>query len=123
MPADQAEGGERIIRARRGLVAFNGAELWRYRELFLFLAWRDILVRYKQTYLGVAWVVLQPVLTTLVFTVLFGKLAAFPSKGAPYEIIVFAALLPGSSLRIPSVKAATRSSPPRGSSHGFIFHA
>jgi lipopolysaccharide transport system permease protein len=62
--------------------------------LFLFLSWRDILVRYKQTYLGVAWAVLQPLLMMIVFTVLFGKLAKFPTHGAPYPLITLAALLP-----------------------------
>jgi len=62
--------------------------------LFGFLAWRDILLRYKQTYLGVTWVILQPVLTMLVFTVLFGTVAKFPSRGAPYAVMTFAALLP-----------------------------
>src|ERR1700744_1964640 len=83
-----------IIRPRRGLISINFAELWRYRELFGFLAWRDILLRYKQTYLGVTWVILQPVLTMVVFTVLFGKLAKFPSHGARYEILTFAGLMP-----------------------------
>jgi lipopolysaccharide transport system permease protein len=69
-------------------------DLWRYRELFYFLAWRDILVRYKQTVLGVAWALLQPFLTMVVFTVVFGRVAKLPSHGAPYPILVFAALLP-----------------------------
>ena len=69
-------------------------DLWRYRELFYFLAWRDILVRYKQTIIGVTWAIIRPVLTMLVFTVVFGKLAKLPSGGAPYPIMVFAALLP-----------------------------
>jgi lipopolysaccharide transport system permease protein len=70
-------------------------DLWRYRELFFFLAWRDILVRYKQTVIGVAWAVLRPFLTMIVFTVIFGKLANLPSEGqAPYALMVFAALLP-----------------------------
>ena len=69
-------------------------DLWRYRELFYFLAWRDILVRYKQTIIGIAWAILRPVLTMLVFTVVFGKIAKLPSGGAPYPIMVFAALLP-----------------------------
>ena len=85
---------ERVIRPQRGFIAIDFAEIWRYRELFGFLAWRDILVRYKQTYLGVAWVVLQPVVTMVVFTILFGRFAKFPTNGAPYEIITFAALLP-----------------------------
>ncbi len=69
-------------------------DLWRYRELFGFLAWRDILVRYKQTAVGVTWALLQPLLTMIVFTVIFGKLAGFPSGGVPYPILVFAAMLP-----------------------------
>jgi len=70
------------------------ADLWRYRELFYFLAWRDLLVRYKQTAIGVAWAVLRPVLTMVVFTLVFGKLAKLPSDNVPYPILVFAALLP-----------------------------
>jgi lipopolysaccharide transport system permease protein len=69
-------------------------DLWRYRELFYFLAWRDILVRYKQTILGITWGVLRPLLTTIVFTIIFGKLANFPSGGVPYPLFVFAAMLP-----------------------------
>jgi len=70
-------------------------DLWRYRELFFFLAWRDILVRYKQTVIGIVWAVLRPLLTMLVFTVVFSKLANLPSDaGAPYAIMVFAAMLP-----------------------------
>ncbi len=69
-------------------------DLWRYRELFYFLAWRDILVRYKQTAIGIAWSLLRPFLTMVVFTVVFSKLAKLPSEGAPYPIMVFAAMLP-----------------------------
>ncbi|MEQ8222631.1 MAG: ABC transporter permease [Candidatus Eremiobacterota bacterium] len=69
-------------------------DLWRYRELFYFLAWRDILVRYKQTAIGVAWSLIRPLLTMIVFTVIFGKLAKLPSEGVPYAILVFAAMLP-----------------------------
>ena len=70
-------------------------DLWRYRELFYFLAWRDILVRYKQTVIGVAWSVLRPLSTMIVFTIVFGKLAKLPSDGhAPYPILVYAAMLP-----------------------------
>lgn len=70
-------------------------DLWRYRELFLFMVWRDILVRYKQTVIGFAWALLRPFLTMLVFTVVFSKLAKLPTEGdAPYPILVFAALLP-----------------------------
>lgn len=70
-------------------------DLWRFRELFYILAWRDILVRYKQTVLGVAWAILRPLLTMIVFTVIFGRLANLPSEGAaPYAIMVYAAMLP-----------------------------
>jgi lipopolysaccharide transport system permease protein len=69
-------------------------DLWRYRELFYFLAWRDILVRYKQTTIGIAWALIRPFLTMVVFTFVFGKLAKLPSEGAPYPILVFAAMLP-----------------------------
>ncbi|MGH2414625.1 MAG: ABC transporter permease [Microcystaceae cyanobacterium] len=69
-------------------------DLWNYRELFYFLAWRDILVRYKQTAIGIAWALIRPFLTMVVFTVVFGKLAQLPSHGAPYPILVFAAMLP-----------------------------
>lgn len=69
-------------------------DLWRYRELFYFLAWRDIIVRYKQTAFGVAWALIRPFLTMVVFTVVFGNLAKLPSEGAPYPILVFAAMLP-----------------------------
>lgn len=69
-------------------------DLWRYRELFGFLAWRDILVRYKQTVFGVLWAVLRPFLTMVVFAVVFGKLAGLPSEGVPYPILVYAAMLP-----------------------------
>ncbi len=69
-------------------------DLWGYRELFYFLAWRDILVRYKQTAIGIAWALIRPFLTMVVFTVVFGNLAKLPSEGAPYPILVFAAMLP-----------------------------
>src|SRR4029079_13473781 len=69
-------------------------DLWRYRGLFYFLAWRDILVRYKQTVIGLAWALIRPLLTMIVFVFVFGKLAKLPSEGVPYPILVFAALLP-----------------------------
>ena len=70
-------------------------DLWRYRELFQVLAWRDISVRYKQTVIGAAWAVIRPFLTMVVFTVVFGKLAQLPSDGtAPYALMVFAGMLP-----------------------------
>jgi lipopolysaccharide transport system permease protein len=71
------------------------ADLWRYRELFQVLAWRDVSVRYKQTVIGVAWAVIRPFLTMLVFTVIFGTVAKLPSEGeAPYALMVFAGMLP-----------------------------
>lgn len=69
-------------------------DLWRYRELFYFLAWRDILVRYKQTTIGIAWALIRPFITMVVFTVVFGNLAKLPSEGVPYPILVFSAMLP-----------------------------
>lgn len=70
-------------------------DLWRYRELFYFLAWRDILVRYKQTVIGLAWALIRPFLTMVVFTVVFSNIAKLPSEGgAPYPILVFSAMLP-----------------------------
>jgi lipopolysaccharide transport system permease protein len=85
--------GELIIEAGR-IERHYWKDLWRYRELFYFLAWRDILVRYKQTAIGIAWGLIRPVLTMVVFVFVFGKLAKLPSDGVPYPILVFAALLP-----------------------------
>ena len=70
-------------------------DLWRYRELFIILAWRDVSVRYKQTIIGILWAVIRPLLTMVVFTVIFGRIAKLPSDGqAPYALLVFAAMLP-----------------------------
>jgi lipopolysaccharide transport system permease protein len=69
-------------------------DVWRYRELLYFLAWRDLLVRYKQTVFGVAWALTQPLFTMIVFTIVFGRLAALPSGGVPYPVLVFAGVLP-----------------------------
>src|SRR6266513_355488 len=69
-------------------------DLFRYRELFYFLAWRDVLVRYKQTVIGVLWAVLRPLLTTVVFVFVFSRIAKLPSEGVPYPVFVFAAMLP-----------------------------
>ena len=80
--------------ARPGWASVDFAELWHYRELLLFQALRDIKVRYKQTALGAAWAILQPVLTMAVFTILFGRLAGVSSDGVPYPIFAFSALLP-----------------------------
>src|SRR6186713_3123871 len=69
-------------------------DLWVYRELFAFLAWRDLLVRYKQTAVGVAWSLIRPLLTMIVLTVVFGKLGKMPSGGVPYALLVFTGMLP-----------------------------
>src|SRR5216117_3216936 len=70
-------------------------DLWRYRELFYFLAWRDILVRYKHTVIGIVWALIRPLLTTIVLTIVFSKVAKLPAQGsAPYALLVFAAMLP-----------------------------
>jgi homopolymeric O-antigen transport system permease protein len=73
------------------------SELWRYRELFVFLAWRDLLIRYKQTAVGVAWAVLRPLLTMVVLVVVFGKLAKMPAGGVPYPLLVLCGMLPWQS--------------------------
>lgn len=82
-----------IIEPGRGIRHY-WRDLWQYRELFYFLAWRDILVRYKQTAIGIAWSVLRPFLTMIVFTLVFSKLAKLPSDGVPYPVLVYTALLP-----------------------------
>jgi len=83
-----------IIGPPKGWAGLNSAELYRYRELLYFMVWRDLKVRYKQTVLGVAWAVLQPVFQMVVFTIIFGRLAKLDSDGFPYAVFVFVALLP-----------------------------
>jgi lipopolysaccharide transport system permease protein len=84
-----------ILRPTRGLAALNLRDLWIYRELIYFMTWRDLKVRYKQTVLGAVWVILQPLMQTLIFTLLFNRAAGFTAdNGAPYPIFCFAALLP-----------------------------
>lgn len=87
-------GAHIVIEPPRGWVALDLKELWHYRELLFFLAWRDIKVRYKQTLLGAAWAILQPLLTMIVFSVIFGQLAKLPSEGIPYPVFTYTALLP-----------------------------
>jgi lipopolysaccharide transport system permease protein len=82
------------IEPSRGWVSLKLPELWDYRELFYFLAWRDVKVRYMQTVLGVAWAVIQPLFSMLIFSLFFGKLAKIPSDGVPYPVFCFAALVP-----------------------------
>jgi lipopolysaccharide transport system permease protein len=83
-----------VLEPSKGLVRLNLRDLWAYRELLYFLTWRDVKVRYKQTALGAAWAILQPVMTMAVFSVFFGRLAKMPSDGIPYPVFAFAALLP-----------------------------
>jgi lipopolysaccharide transport system permease protein len=92
----QWTGEERVIRARHGLAAIDFRELWHYRELLGVLTWRNIAIRYKQTYLGIAWAVLQPVLTVAVLTFVFQRMAKLEidTHGVPYPLVVLAALLP-----------------------------
>jgi len=82
------------IEPPRGLFELRLREVWAYRELLYFFVWRDVKIRYKQTAIGVLWVVLQPVLNMLVFTLIFGRLAKLPSDGLPYPVFYFAALVP-----------------------------
>jgi len=82
------------IEPPRGWLELDLREIWEYRELLYFFVWRDVKVRYKQTLIGIAWVVLQPLLTAGVFTLFFGKLAKLPSQGLPYPVFYFAALVP-----------------------------
>jgi homopolymeric O-antigen transport system permease protein len=83
-----------VIKPSRGWISLGLRDLWIYRELFYFLAWRDVKVRYKQTVIGVVWVVLQPILMILTFTLIFGRAAGLSSEGFPYSVFMFSALLP-----------------------------
>jgi lipopolysaccharide transport system permease protein len=83
-----------VIKPRRGLARLNLAEVWQARELLGFLAWRDIVVRYKQTTIGILWAFLRPFLTMVIFTVVFGRIAKLPSDGVPYAVFTFVGLLP-----------------------------
>jgi len=83
-----------ILEPSKGFFRLKLGDLWEYRELLYFLVWRDVKVRYKQTVLGAAWAVLQPVMTMVVFSIFFGRFAKMPSDGIPYPVFAFAALLP-----------------------------
>ena len=89
-----AEASVLILQPSRGFLKLKLRDVWEYRELLYFLVWRDVKVRYKQTALGAAWAILQPVMTMIVFSVFFGRLAKMPSDGVPYPVFAFAALLP-----------------------------
>lgn len=84
---------ETVIKPTRGWISFGLRDLWRYRELLLFLAWRDVKVKYKQTVVGLLWVIVQPVMTMLIFTFVFGRLAGLPSQGIPYPLFVLSGLV------------------------------
>lgn len=83
-----------VIEPARGWVPLKLSELWGYREVLYFLVWRDITIRYRQTVIGMAWAVIQPFMTMVVFSVFFGRLAQMPSDGIPYPLFAFAALVP-----------------------------
>jgi lipopolysaccharide transport system permease protein len=95
-PSDNVAPAAEVVRIRpsAGWRALNLREMWRYRELLLFLAWRDVQLRYKQTALGVAWAVIQPLFTMVVFSIFFGTLAKVPSDGVPYALFALVGLLP-----------------------------
>lgn len=83
----------RVIKPPKGLISIDFREIWRFRELLYIFAWRDIKIRYKQTVLGIAWAVFQPLLTMVIFTIFFGNLAKVPSDGVPYPVFVYTGLL------------------------------
>jgi lipopolysaccharide transport system permease protein len=83
-----------VVEPSRRLADLNLRELWDYRDLLLFLAWRDISIRYKQTVLGASWAIVQPLMTMVIFTIFFGNMAGVPSEGVPYPLFTLAALLP-----------------------------
>ncbi len=83
-----------VIEPKKGLLQLDLKGIWQYRELLYFLVWRDLKVRYKQTVIGIGWAVLQPLVTMVIFTVIFGNLAKIPSDGLPYPIFAYSALLP-----------------------------
>ena len=87
-------GRATLIRPRRGWAALDLRELWDYRELLYFLVWRDVKIRYKQTAIGAAWVILQPFLTAAIFTLVFGHYVKLPTNGTPYLLFTYAAMLP-----------------------------
>ena len=96
-----------IIRPSRGWKGLDFNELWRYRELFYFLIWRDIKVRYKQSLLGAAWAILQPLLTMIIFTIFFGRWAGIPTDDVPQPVFYFAGILPWQLFQSGVSKAGT----------------
>jgi len=92
--ASQSPDVELLIAPPRGWSSIDFAELWEYRELFAFLVWRDVSVRYKQSLLGILWALLTPIVTMVVFTILFGRVAKIETGGVPYPVFAYAGLLP-----------------------------
>lgn len=84
---------ELIIKPSKGLASIQFKEIWEYRELFYFLVWRDVKVRYKQTILGATWAIVRPVASMVVFTFIFNKLAGFTAEGIPYQLFTFSGIL------------------------------
>jgi lipopolysaccharide transport system permease protein len=91
---NETEVPETVIEPTRGWVSLRIWELWKYRELLYFITWRDVKVRYKQAVLGVAWAIIQPLMTMVIFSLIFGKLAKLPSEGLPYPVFSYSGLLP-----------------------------
>ena len=91
---DMIDGNYEIVIEPRKKLKHYWKELWLYRELFFFLSWKELLVQYKQSIIGIAWAVIQPVMTMIVFTLIFGRVAKLPSDGVPYPILVYSATLP-----------------------------
>lgn len=94
LPAETRTLPTLVIRPERGLIGRELQDLWQFRELLVFFIWRDLKIRYKQTALGAAWAIIQPVTTVLLFSVIFGHFAGLPSDGVPYVVYAYAALLP-----------------------------
>jgi len=97
-----------VIKPRRGWASLDLRELWDYRELLFFLVWRDVKIRYKQTAIGAAWVIVQPLLQAGIFTIVFGKFGHLPTSGVPYSVLTFTALLPW-LLFVNALTSSTRS--------------
>lgn len=93
-PMDVIPRRKTVIVPSRGWISLNLKELWQYRELLGILAWRDVSVRYKQSIVGIGWAIIQPVMTMIIFTIIFGKFAKLPSEGIPYPVFTYCALLP-----------------------------
>src|SRR5262245_15327860 len=94
LPTSQRELPILDISPSKGWIHLNLRDIWEYRELLYFLTWRDVKVRYKQSVFGIAWVVIQPLVAMVIFSIIFGQLAKLPSNGYPYSIFTYTALLP-----------------------------